>query len=366
ITFILAPYYEPRVGPSVRVLSILHVSVKERYCDFHCEDDRVIPVKAKIEMHDDRYGFPYGTTDLLCEQPERCDYTYMSFHGSNSSNVNHNIRFEVKNRPLPEYSSNFSICVSTLYGGYNNALQIVQNLEMYKILGASRITMYMTNVSQNVEKVLHHYIDEGMLEMVPWPIDQHFNVTKKHFSPGETGQIGYYGQTAALNDCLYRNMYKSRFVFLHDIDELILPVKDRDYPSLMESLRKLDPETTVLSIQNRIFTILFKDSKFDLWPHVPSVNILSHPFKEPDHGMTHAHRKIIVNPRHVFQTSIHNVLRSTGKTSDIAQSLAINFHCKFCVNVTRDQVIKDEILWQYSSALVPNVDKVIQKLFPRQ
>ncbi|KAM9330230.1 beta-1,4-galactosyltransferase galt-1-like [Gastrophryne carolinensis] len=367
LTFILAPYYEPRVGPSVRVLSILHVSVKELHCDFHCEDDRVISVKAKIEMHDDRFGFPYGTTDIVCAEPVGCDYTYMSFHGSDSPNINDNLRFEVKNRPLPEFSSNFSVCMSTLYGGYDNALQIVQTLEMYKILGASRVTMYITNVSQNVEKVLRHYIDEGMLEMVPWPIDQHFIVTKKwHFTPGEKGQIGYYGQTAALNDCLYRNMYKSRFVFLNDIDELIIPVKDRDYPSLMERLRKLDPETTVFRIENRIFTILFKDSKFDLWPDVPGVNILSHPFKEPDHGMTKTHHKLIVNPRHVFQTSIHNVLRFTGKMRGIEQSLAIIFHCKFRVTVTRDQVIEDEILRQYNSTLVPNVDEVIKKLFPRE
>ncbi|KAM9330228.1 beta-1,4-galactosyltransferase galt-1-like [Gastrophryne carolinensis] len=367
LTFILAPYYEPRVGPSVRVLSILHVSVKELFCDFHCEDDRVISVKAKTEMHGDRFGFPYGTTDLVCAEPVGCDYTHMSFHGSNSSNVNDNIRFKVKNRPLPEFSSNFSICMSTLYGGYNNALQIVQNLEMYKILGASRVTMYITNVTQNVEKVLRHYIDEGILEMVSWPIDRHFKVTKKwRFTPGERGQIGYYGQTAALNDCLYRSMYKSRFVFLNDIDELILPVKDRDYPSLMERLQKLDPEITVFRIENRIFTILFNDSKFDLWPHVPGVNILSHPFKEPNHWIANNLRKMIVNPRHVFQTSIHAPLRNTGKISNIEQNLALIFHCKFRVPVTRDQVIEDEILRQYNSTLVPNVDKVIRILFPWQ
>lgn len=37
------------------------------------------------------------------------------------------------------------------------------------------------------------------------------------------GEIHYFGQIPVLHDCLYRYMYQSRYVALHDIDELILP-----------------------------------------------------------------------------------------------------------------------------------------------
>lgn len=39
----------------------------------------------------------------------------------------------------------------------------------------------------------------------------------------DPADIHYFGQVPVLNDFLYRYMYQSRYVSLHDPDELILP-----------------------------------------------------------------------------------------------------------------------------------------------
>ncbi|XP_018431255.1 PREDICTED: uncharacterized protein LOC108803976 [Nanorana parkeri] len=302
-TFIIAPYYEPRLGRSVRVIAIIHESVTKLYCFFHCSADEIVFTRAEIDLHRDSFGFPYRTADLLCAEPSGCDYTYMSF--SKSTNINQNLLFEVRNRPPQPISNNFTVCISTLYGNYDNVLQMVQHIEMYKILGASRVTMYNTSCSRDVDKVLRHYIDEGTLEVVPWPIDRHLQTSKEwQYSKGLSAEIGYFGQTAALNDCLYRNMYTSKFVLLNDIDEIILPVKDWDWSSLMESLQDKHPDTSVFRFENHVFPTSVKVSGFDLWPHVPGVNILHHSVREPIKWKFWNGRKMIVNPRDVFQTSI--------------------------------------------------------------
>ncbi|XP_077317224.1 glycosyltransferase family 92 protein F13G3.3-like [Lithobates pipiens] len=360
-TFIIAPYYEPRLGQSVRVIAILHVSVEELYCIFHCSSSEKVYIRAEIDLHSDRFGFPYGTADLLCAEPSGCNYTYMSFSSTNSTNTSQDLLFEVRNRPPPPISSNFTVCLSTLYGNYNNVLQVIQSIEMYKILGSSRITVYNTNCSQDVNKVLRHYVDEGILDMVPWPIDRHLQTSKNwmHYK-GLPTEIGYFGQTAALNDCLYRNMYKSKFVLLLDIDEILLPVKDRDWSSMMESLQKTHPNTSVFRFGSHVFPTAIRNSGLDMWSHVPGVNILTHLLRRPNKNFTAP--KMIVNPRDVFQTSIHHTLKYRRNAMILGQDTTMLFHCKHLKNVS--DLIADDRIMRYNVSLVPNVDKVIHRLFP--
>ncbi|XP_068129113.1 beta-1,4-galactosyltransferase galt-1-like [Hyperolius riggenbachi] len=365
-TFIISPYFDPREGPSVRVLAIIHVSVEELYCIFDCSLNQTIYTRANIDLHRDRFGFPYGTADLLCSEPRGCDYEYVSFQTLPYQNMTPNLLFKVKNRPPPQISSNFTVCISTLYGGYNNVLQIIQSIEMYKILGASRVTIYNTSCSQNVSRVLLHYIDEGILEVVPWPITKHLKTsTTWRFFKGLASEIGYYGQTAALNDCLYRNMFRSSYVLLNDIDEIILPVTDRNWPSLMKRLQRDYPNASVFHSENHIFSTSVNTSEFDLWPNIPGVNILRHPFRQPIDWKLFNDRKMIVNPRKIFQTSIHSALKFKGRSINLPANMTITFHCtnKQIKDIPPEKLIRDNLLWRYNKSLVPNVDKVIQKLF---
>lgn len=50
------------------------------------------------------------------------------------------------------------------------------------------------------------------------------------------GDLHYYGQIPALNDCVYRNMYRSRYVAMIDTDELILPQTVNRWTFLSEDL----------------------------------------------------------------------------------------------------------------------------------
>ncbi|XP_009997224.1 PREDICTED: uncharacterized protein LOC104389865 [Chaetura pelagica] len=223
-TFIISPYFDDRESKVTRVIGIVHhEDVKELYCWFCCQPNGKIYVsKAKIDVHADRFGFPYGAADIVCLEPENCDPTHVSIDQSPHGNIDQLPRFEIKNRKAETFSVDFTVCISAMFGNYNNVLQFIQSVEMYKILGVQKVVIYKNNCSHLMEKVLNFYMEEGTVEIIPWPINSHLKVSSKwHFSM-DAKDIGYYGQITALNDCIYRNMQRSKFVVLNDADEIIL------------------------------------------------------------------------------------------------------------------------------------------------
>ncbi|XP_075430003.1 uncharacterized protein LOC142467914 [Ascaphus truei] len=366
-TLILSPYYDSRGTKVIRVLAIIHHEVGELYCRFHCEHKEHVPVRAAIELHSDRFGFPYGTADLLCTEPADCDYNYVSVHWSSSGDVEQSPVFEIRNRAPESFSANFTVCISTLYGNYKNVLQLIQSIEMYKLLGAHRVTIYRNSCHETVDKVLQYYVKEGFMEVISWPIDRYLRTSDKwHYSLDPNSEIGYYAQTATLNDCIYRNMYRSKFVLLNDIDEIILPVKHRDWKSLMNSLQEQYPQTSIFLVENHVFPTSIKGSELNMWSNISGVNILHNTYREPNDPNAFNNRKMIVDPRKVFQSSVHSALKADGQSTNLPPDAAILFHCKKATRpeLTQEALIEDQTILRYNVSLARSVDHVARNICP--
>ncbi|KAM4709075.1 beta-1,4-galactosyltransferase galt-1-like [Discoglossus pictus] len=364
-SFIISSYYDSRGTKLVRVLAIIHHSIQELYCWFHCDHMDHVVIRAEIDLHRDRFGFPYGTADLLCPEPADCDYVFVSVHWSKTVNVSLIPKFEVKNHHPQPMSSNFTVCISTMFGDYKNVLQLIQSFEMYKLLGANRVTIYKNRCHESVEKVLQYYTNQGFLEVITWPIHRYLRTSDKwHYSLDHNSQVGYYGQTATLNDCIYRNMYKSKYVLLNDIDEIILPVKHQDWMSLMSSLQQQYPSTGVFRFENHVFPTHVISPNGDMWSGIPGVNILLHTYREPLIPNAFNDRKMIVDPRQVFQTSIHSTLKADGNSTDVPFSYAFTLHYRKTrrPDLAKDSLIKDNIIWRYNVSFVEKVNNVIQQI----
>ncbi|NWJ00556.1 GALT1 galactosyltransferase, partial [Crypturellus undulatus] len=364
-TFIIAPYFDGRESKVTRVIGIVHhEDVKELYCWFCCQPHgETQTTSAEIDVHSDRFGFPYGTADIVCVEPPDCDPTHVSIHWSPHGNIDQLPRFEIKNRKAETSSVDFTVCISAMFGNYNNVLQFIQSMEMYKILGVQKVVIYKNSCSQLMEKVLKFYIEEGTVEIIPWPINSHLKVsTKWHFSM-DAKDIGYYGQITALNDCVYRNMLRSKFVILNDADEIILPLKHPDWKTMMQSLQEQNPGTGVFLFENHIFPETISTHTFNIssWNTVPGVNILQHVHREPDRKEVFNPKKMIVDPRKVVQTSVHSVLRAYGNSVSVPVDVALTYHCRVPLqgNLPRESLIRDTALWRYNSSLIMNVNKVL-------
>lgn len=78
-------------------------------------------------------------------------------------------------------------------------------------------TFYNHTLGPQVDCILQDYVRNGGVTVLPWQL----NITSQK-------EIRTEGLFAALNDCLYRSMYKFSHILLIDLDEYILPKKEDD------------------------------------------------------------------------------------------------------------------------------------------
>ncbi|XP_019897658.3 glycosyltransferase family 92 protein F13G3.3 isoform X2 [Esox lucius] len=373
--FMVGAYKEYRVtGRSVRIISIFRRdSVEPLYCVFYCGADWAkTGMEAEVQVHSDHFGFPFGTTDVLCPHPPGCHPTHVTLSKQADAQYAQNHTFLriqnlLKRDEEETFPLNFTVCVSNLFGDYNNVLQFAQTLEMYKLLNVQRVVVYKTSCGPDLERLLRSYTDDGFLEVVPWRIDKHMTPSSGWQPTEHGGDIHYYGQLTTLNDCVYRYMYQSRYVLLNDIDEIITPYQHETLTQLMEDLQRQHPEAGVFLIENHIFPkSQFEPSgRFDRlsWRDIPGINIMQHIYREePDYRIYHP-SKMIIRPRTVEQTSVHSVLRNFGETINVPPQLCHIIHVRVPLQngLSKEELHEDKRIWDYEKQLVPNVDKALER-----
>ncbi|KAL4609363.1 hypothetical protein GN956_G23795 [Arapaima gigas] len=368
--FLVSAYLDERFSRMLRIISIVdRASRLKFYCHF-CNGSRVTSAKAKVEVQSNHFNFPYGSANILCQVPGEAGVVSSVSVSTEQKSYPRTpflpIRSIKKVGGRAAYLRNFTVCISTLFGNYSNVLQFMQSLEMYRILGAQKVLIYKSDCSSLIQKVLDYYTAEGMVEVIAWNIHHHLNVSKSWKPSIDPGDLHYYGQVAALNDCVYRNMATSRYVVLNDIDEVVVPVLHRNWIDMMHYLSLGHMGVESFLFENNVFRhrIVGDDGKFDLWPHVPGVNILRHVHREPLKLLTFNARKMIVNPRAVVWTSVHMVWEQMGATLLVPASVARLQHCRSDDDllVQDSELIRDTNLWKFSTALIRNVNQISSRI----
>ncbi|KAK3086758.1 hypothetical protein FSP39_022893, partial [Pinctada imbricata] len=125
----------------------------------------------------------------------------------------------------------FTVCVSPLQLGFDKAHELVEMIELNRILGANFFFFYNYSAAPNIDKVLGHYSNRGLVKVIQWRLP--FPVTIVNMT---TEEIHYYGQLAVINDCVYRNKGASSFVVNQDIDEFIIPRKQNNWNRMINTL----------------------------------------------------------------------------------------------------------------------------------
>lgn len=118
------------------------------------------------------------------------------------------------NKP-PVRKRNFTVCLAPLHANYSGDNELVEWIELNRLLGAEKFFVYNISTASNAARVLDFYSKRGVVEIVQFilPVDE----------KGKLIQVHYFGQVAALNDCLYRNKYESDIIVILDLDEFIIP-----------------------------------------------------------------------------------------------------------------------------------------------
>uniref|UniRef100_A0A3B3TNQ9 Glycosyltransferase family 92 protein n=1 Tax=Poecilia latipinna TaxID=48699 RepID=A0A3B3TNQ9_9TELE len=323
-------------------------------CLLRCQDQQLVS-KAAIRIHRDHFRFPYGTADVLCPVPSGCEapthvaifFLFFFFSKLEKSELEF---LEIKNQKAlnSSFPHNFTCCFSAMYN-FTNVLQLVQNLEMLQLLGVNRVVVYKTNCSADVQRVLDYYSHKGLVEVIPWSLSKYLNVSRRARPSQSPGDLHYFGQIPALNDCLYRSMYRSRYVALHDLDELILPHTALTGVTSLRITGSPPPPPKPKALPPQ-----------DQWQNVSGVNILAHLYREPIVPILRRRNfKVIVNPRAVFATSVHGVLKA--KKSSVWVNRKIARIPRGQTSLKPQSLIYEGRLLSYSADLTPAVNAVLRE-----
>ncbi|XP_058244492.1 uncharacterized protein LOC131352405 isoform X2 [Hemibagrus wyckioides] len=373
-TYMVSSYIEHRQKVKmIRTIAIVLRSENAEYNCLLCCNGRTLPVSANYSIHSDHFGFEYGTADITCQIPEMCPTPTHVAITSRSPKEDGSLQdihaFQpIRNQQKQEvFPYEFTVCISTMFD-YVNILMLVQAMEMFKILGVQRVAIYKTSCHPVTQKVLNYYVRQNFVEIIPWRVSSYINVSrgwKKSVSPGE---LHYFGQIAALNDCVYRYMYQSHYVALQDLDEFILPLNLDNWKELLPELERKYNLEVGFEFENNFFPVSMKDPRPkyspDSWKKVKGVNILEYVYRLSNDPTRFNDFKVIVNPRLVFTTTVHGFLQSMNGSVRVNHEIARMYHLR---DIQRDDVvthfhIRDTRLRDYADRLIPAVSKVLQKV----
>ncbi|KAJ3625269.1 hypothetical protein MTP99_018827 [Tenebrio molitor] len=363
--FVFSAFFDNRKGQrSVRVIGATKTRGPERvWCRlwYRTNESNVTSfvsrtVQAKIKVIRENWNLKYSACFVLCpllaNQSVPASVSVVSKIKSSPTNLltvinNYNDSGKPSNR--------FAVCIKPLHFDYNRALQILEFIELNRIMGVEHFTFYNHTIGPQVGCILQDYVDRGLVTLLPWQLNM---LSQK--------EIRTEGLFAALNDCLYRSMNLYSHVLLIDLDEYIIPRNNETLPQLIEYLNnRLNTRTTgSYSFQNAFFYLQWGDDDSVYDSNDPVAAGLVTLKKTRRRSKLHPHKqrsKYICRPELVVEAGNHFVwefIPGHG-TLNVPPDAAILHHYRIC-EFGGDDCIKtastvDTTAFKYKSKLVEEV-----------
>eukprot|EP00475_Leptophrys_vorax_P004994 TRINITY_DN13003_c0_g1_i1.p1 TRINITY_DN13003_c0_g1~~TRINITY_DN13003_c0_g1_i1.p1 ORF type:complete len:423 (+),score=87.75 TRINITY_DN13003_c0_g1_i1:183-1271(+) len=129
------------------------------------------------------------------------------------------------------FDHELAICVPPVRGDRYDFM-FVQWMEFYRLMGVTKFFIYDFAPSETLSKWLLHYNSSGVIELIDFKLPSCKDLQAKGFPLGNSSceahslqfdYIHYFGQLAAVQDCLYRTLGAARWTAFIDMDEFLVP-----------------------------------------------------------------------------------------------------------------------------------------------
>lgn len=288
----------------------------------------------------------------------------------------------IHNRPPNGQKEDFAVCVKGLDFLHDDlSVRLVEWLEMLHVLGANKVFLYELEVHPNISKVLQHYQALGRVEVtkLTLPGEQpnipgllHMYLKSKVTNKRQNELIPY-------NDCLYKNMYRYRYIALLDTDEIIMPKSSMSWKGLMEIVvpkalkTKKDPRASY-NVRNVYFMDTMRHSHgwFREIPHY--MHMLQHVYRSVNYTKPGQYVKCFHDPERVLTLHNHFPLACLGgscssyavDTEDAHlqhyRADCVNTLKKSCSQEYKNHTVLDTTIWRFREPLVSRVTETLLKL----
>ena len=276
-------------------------------------------------------------------------------------------------KPTDVRTRNFTVCFSPLHGNITTN-QFVESMELNQIFGADHFIVYNSLDNSSIPNYGRFHSSSGVSGLHSAPIQAYLDYyTQKRLAsvhswklPEEVhGKVHYFGQMAALNDCLYKNRYSSKYIVCSDIDEIIVPQKTNSWTELLWEVTPKNANTIgSYSFQNVFFKANgYSDNAYAHNPIAKEYNILSL-LKTQREKEAYNHRnrsKLIVMPERVSVAGIHYVhefIDNFYYEKNITNSQAMLYHYRHHSPSRDAKTIHDRHMHQLAEQIVNRITTV--------
>ena len=156
--------------------------------------------------------------------------------------------------------ADFSVCVPPIFGRFDAVADLVEFVEVSRVFGAEKFQLYNSSIGSPVDRCVREYVSRGVVDVQPWNL------------PTDIARsVHYHGHILAINDCLYRLMYRTGHLLVHDLDEFVVPMRSENWRAMLSDVAEKHARSTD---SDRIASYSFRNRFFPTRPASRS-NLLS-------------------------------------------------------------------------------------------
>ena len=179
----------------------------------------------------------------------------------------------------------------------------------------------------------------------------------------------YYGQLAALTDCMLQSMYTSKYVVFSDLDEVIVPTNHSNWTEMINSIDGANHGNNGVYLFRNSFVVLeHENSRLDVLPsnyawmaqHYRILSLLKRQ-RNQKIWQREYYSKCIVNPRGVETVGIHVMHQLLGgfQSIDVDPASGILWHYrKACYSCTILPGIEDNRMLFFANEITKGIIEV--------
>ncbi|CAG9762979.1 unnamed protein product [Ceutorhynchus assimilis] len=234
---VFSAFLDIRKGKSLKIISVTVLRRKRPnvWCKLWYKDEefRTKTVPGMFTLIKEHWSLPYSAYFITCPLDDSKGPDAVSLLTSSEESPK-NILKVIKNYnedklwdpdSLSPSLSKLAVCVKPLHYDYNKVFELLEFIELHKIMGVDHFYLYNHSVSPQIDCLLQKYQHEGLVTVLPWQLPL---ISQK--------EIRTEGIFASLNDCLFRTMHNYSHTIFIDFDEYIIPRNNFTYSELFEQL----------------------------------------------------------------------------------------------------------------------------------
>lgn len=314
---------------------------------------------------------------------------FVSVVGAESCSSKVNNRIEViardgdfnKTKRKKKKKKDFVVCVKPLdYIDNKMTHRLIEWIELLRIVGVDLIQFYVYSINANVSRILDYYAQQDLVKVrehtLPGSSPNDPLIRRSYLNMRVVNKRQH--ELIPYNDCFYENFNDFRFVVLLDVDEMIIPIKDRTWKEMIERVEKnLSIEKQMYSAYSVRNVYFFDRIESNLTLPNETVSIESQYF----HMLTHLHRSSTYTKngsyvktffktdsligvhnhfaRHCFQRCRRFEMSTSDGHLQHYRSDCVQELGSFCENQFKSNVELDMNIKKYQNSLIRSVSKTL-------